>query len=351
MARQEHLKLIKQGVAAWNAWRQQHPEIRADLRNANLRRAKFREADFSRAKFSGAKLSEADFFGADLSEANLSRAYLIGADFFGADLSDTDLSHVDLSHADLRVADLIGANLSGANLSHADFFGADLSGADLSHARFWGTRLGDRDLRVMKGLETIQHNGPSALSINTIYQSEGDIPEVFVRGTGAPDSFLEYMRALAAKPIEYYTCFISYSSNDQDFAERLYADLQSNNVRCWYAPKDLKPGDFYRYQIEESIKVYDKLVLVLSQHSIKSKRVEEEVQQAWEREMQPGAPLVLFPIRVDDAVMRTERSWAAGLRSVRHISDFTRWKEHDAYQQGLQRLLRDLKAESTRQDV
>ena len=29
----------------------------------------------------------------------------------------------------------------------------------------------------------------------------------------------------------------------------------------------------------------------------------------------------------------------------RHIGDFTRWKEHDAYQKALDRLLRDLRVE------
>jgi hypothetical protein len=30
---------------------------------------------------------------------------------------------------------------------------------------------------------------------------------------------------------------------------------------------------------------------------------------------------------------------------TRHIGDFTRWKEHDAYQKALERLLRDLRVE------
>jgi hypothetical protein len=32
---------------------------------------------------------------------------------------------------------------------------------------------------------------------------------------------------------------------------------------------------------------------------------------------------------------------------TRHIGDFTRWKEHDAYQKALERLLRDLKVEAS----
>jgi hypothetical protein len=55
----------------------------------------------------------------------------------------------------------------------------------------------------VKGLKTVRHDAPSLLSINTIYLSEGDIPESFVRGTGAPDSFIEYMHALARKPFDW----------------------------------------------------------------------------------------------------------------------------------------------------
>lgn len=38
-------------------------------------------------------------------------------------------------------------------------------------------------------------------------------------------------------------------------------------------------------------------------------------------------------------------SLAAEIRRTRQIGDFSRWKDHDAYQQAFERLLRDLKAE------
>jgi hypothetical protein len=50
---------------------------------------------------------------------------------------------------------------------------------------------------------------------------------------------------------------------------------------------------------------------------------------------------VLFPIRLDDAVMETDEAWAGKLRA-RHIGDSTRWKEHDAYSKSFERVLRDL---------
>ena len=42
--------------------------------------------------------------------------------------------------------------------------------------------------------------------------------------------------------------------------------------------------------------------------------------------------------------METNQAWAAEIRRARHIGDFSRWKEHDAYQQAFERLLRDLQA-------
>ena len=54
---------------------------------------------------------------------------------------------------------------------------------------------------------------------------------------------------------------------------------------------------------------------------------------------------VLFPIRLDSAVMDTDQAWAADIRRTRHVGDFSRWKDYDAYQKAFERLLRDLKAE------
>ena len=164
-----------------------------------------------------------------------------------------------------------------------------------------------------------------------------------MRGAGLSDTFIEYARSLASHPIEYYSCFISYSSKDEDFAKRLYADLQSHGVRCWFAPEDMKIGDEIRSRIDESIRIYDKLLLVLSEHSVGSVWVKKEVETAFEKEAHQNR-LVLFPVRLDDAVMRTSQAWAADIRRQRNIGDFTCWKDHDTYQKAFTRLLRDLKA-------
>ena len=52
---------------------------------------------------------------------------------------------------------------------------------------------------------------------------------------------------------------------------------------------------------------------------------------------------VLFPIRLDDAVIKTKEAWAGLVRRDRNIGDFRRWKDHDAYKQSFARVVRDLK--------
>jgi len=113
-------------------------------------------------------------------------------------------------------------------------------------------------------------------------------------------------------------------------------------VRCWFAPENLKIGDKFRTRIDESIRLYDKLMVILTEHSIASAWAEEEVEGALEKERKSGKP-VLFPIQLDDAVMETDQAWAASLRRTRHIGDFRNWKDHDAFKKAFERLLRDLK--------
>jgi hypothetical protein len=351
MANPEHLEILKRGVEAWNKWRKDNPEVLADLFQANLQSTDLYGANLGEADLRRANLRGADLLGADLGRADLRGANLLASDIGEGNLRRANLRGADLGEANLGAADLYGADLGGANLSKAyldwaNLRAADLHDADLSQSFLNGTIFGNNDLSTVRGLETVTHRGPSTIGIDSIYQSKASIPEKFLRGAGVPEDFIVYMRSLAAKPIEFYSCFISYSSKDQEFTERLYADLQSEGVRCWFAPEDLKIGDKFRTRIDESIRSYDKLMVVLSENSIRSPWVEEEIEAALEKERQQNK-LVLFPLRLNDAVMQTQQAWAASLRRMRHIGEFSNWKDHDSYRKALERLLRDLKAEKT----
>jgi hypothetical protein len=341
MANPEHIEILKQGVEVWNRWRIDNYTIKPDLRGVILS-----GLDLSKANLIGVDLYRADLTKVNLSQANLRGAVLRRADFNGAILRKAILRWADLRQANLSEAILSQAELVEALLHRADLAGTDLSKANLSRAEIGSTVFTKNDLSAVEGLHTVRHAGPSSIGVDTLYQSQGKIPEIFLRGCGIPESFIVQLPALivARRPIEFYSCFISYSSKDQEFTERLHADLQAKGVRVWFAPEDLKIGDRFRDRIDESIRLHDKLLLILSENSVSSPWVSDEVEAAIEREHREGRT-VLFPIKIDDAVTESDKAWAAAIRRTRHIGDFTRWKDYDAYQKAFYRLLRDLKAE------
>jgi TIR domain len=97
----------------------------------------------------------------------------------------------------------------------------------------------------------------------------------------------------------------------------------------------LKIGEEFPNRIEEAIRLYDKLLVILSEHSVRSSWVEDEVRAALEKETQfkreQHPKTVLFPIKIDDAIEQEQAQWVAMMRRKRHIGDCTHWKNHDDY--------------------
>jgi TIR domain/Pentapeptide repeats (8 copies) len=278
MANPEHLEILKQGVKKWNRWREARPDIRPDLSKADLKRADLSGANLSGADFNGAKLMLANLSGADLNLTYLGWADFSRADLGGADLSKANLIHADLNGADLsraylrstdlRVANLRVANLRVANLSWTNLSGANLDGADLDGAMVESTIFSDNDLSTVQGLDNVEHRGPSTIGIDTIYKSGGTIPEVFLRGCGVPESFITFHKSLVNNPIEFYSCFISYSHADKSFARRLHDQLQARGIRCWLDEHQMLPGDKIFDAVDQRIRLWDKVLLCASASSL-----------------------------------------------------------------------------------
>ena len=205
------------------------------------------------------------------------------------------------------------------------------------------TILAGANLSNVTGLETCVHDGPSVVDHRTLELS-GRLPLRFLRGVGLPDLLIEYLPSLLNQLIQMYSCFLSYSSKDHSFAERLYADLQNSGVRCWFAPKDLRIGEKIWDTIDEEIRLRDKVLIILSENSIESDWVEDEVNKAFSEE-RGTKKTILFPLRIDDAILETREPWARKLLDQRNIGDFQRWKDHDEYQ--VRRLIPLLPVRST----
>jgi hypothetical protein len=370
MANPEHLKILKQGVEVWNDWRKHNPLIVPELSEAvlsgsKLSDANFRMANLWRASLEKGDLNGGDFDGANLFQANLKEANLAAASFQDANLEWADLSgaflykaifwNASLRHACLNRADLTAADLGGANLAGAQLEFANLAGAGLTNSI-----LADNDLSMTSGLDEVEHGGPVTIGIDTFFRSRGKIPEVFLRGCGVPEILIQHLPLFVGQPIEFYSCFISYSTKDEIFAKRLHTRMREANMRVWFAPEDLKGGKKLHEQLFEAIQIHDRLLIVLSEHSIQSDWVMTEIRKARETEKKDKRRK-LFPIRLTD--FETLRDWtcfdadtgkdlAVEVREY-FIPDFSNWKvladgHHAAFESAFARLKKDLEAENSK---
>jgi uncharacterized protein YjbI with pentapeptide repeats len=305
--------------------------VDAIMVEADLSKAYLNFAILQGVNLRNAKLVDTNFRGADLRGANLIKANMTNADLSEAILQDVDLTQdvskkTNLTEANLTEAILTGANLSGAILKKANFNGVSLS----------KTIFKNVDLRETIGLETAVHFESSVIDIDTIYLSRSNISREFLQSAGVPDIIIDSMLVNANHPMKYHTCFISYSSKDEAFANRLVTDLRRLGVQCWFAPENMIIGEDFAKRIDISIRDTDKLVVILSEHSIQSSWVEKEVQTASH----------LLPIQIDNAVASPDQAWAKKIRNEDHIGNFSDWEQSRPYLSALAHLLQALKSDT-----
>ncbi len=286
MANEHHLKILRQGVDAWNGWRRleqidpdlsgadltgailEHADLSgADLRGAILESARLRGATLNGAKLEGCTLTGAilaasyllwvDLRGRNLSGHNLDGCYFDEADLRGAQLRDVDLTGASFLGTDLRDAELDGSvltaaylastKLSGASLrmcslSTAILVDADLAGADLAEATFGRTVLANLDLSQAKGLRAVEHEGPSSVGTDTLERTLAaaskdakrlqDV-EAFFRGAGVREHLFSHLRSRAGARRRFHPAYLVHALSDVGVVRTLYEELQAKGVRCW----------------------------------------------------------------------------------------------------------------------
>ena len=331
----------------------------ADLRGALLRQAHFTSADLSNANFAEVSASDVDFNYARLDEATLIEADLWDTKFYSASLRrarlreanlprcnltraclvDADLSEASLVGANLTLADLRGATLRGARLIQANFTGARLERADFTQASIGLTQLTYVDVRNVRGLETVVHEAPSSLGIETLLRAKGALSEDFLRKAGVPEDFIIYLRTLSVPPRAASICCLLQALEQMDFGVRLLSDLRASGVRCWAIEDD--------YMIQESINealcLYDHFLLALSQEAVSDPRawVKYAVESVRAREEQEGRP-ILIPIVLDEAVLEQRADWIERLQESRRMVRFVDWNNQAAYEEGVKQVLQEL---------
>jgi hypothetical protein len=330
----------------------------ANLRGANLGGANLREANLREADLSFANLSSADLSFADLSRVDLQQATLSGADLQQATLSGSMLIEARLNQANTHFADLSNADLSFADLSGAVLTGANLWNAVLYEANFESatiglTNLGHVDLSSCRGLDSVHHDAPSTLGVDSIIHSKGRIPKIFLRGVGLPDEWIDYIPSLVGDGIQFFSCFISYSSKDKPFAIRLHDALQSKGVRCWLDEKQLLPGDDISRELEQGIHLWDKFLLCASKNSLTSRWVENEIkttlEKEWAARKEKGTSVQkLIPLNLDGYMFSDE--WDLGVLAneirSRVAADFRDWENFNSnFDKQVDRVIKALRAD------
>ncbi|RAQ42226.1 pentapeptide repeat-containing protein [Arthrospira sp. O9.13F] len=159
---QEQLTCLRRGVAFWNKWREDYPEVQPDMMNANLKGMylkgiNLRETNLTDTDLKGAYClkgscqnvegDQAHFDGSYLKEADFTGAYLQGSSFKGADLRNVNFTNAHLVGVDFRGADIQGADFSGANLYRSQLMGVIASETKWCKANLLSANLLGTDLR------------------------------------------------------------------------------------------------------------------------------------------------------------------------------------------------------------
>ncbi len=90
--------------------------------------------------------------------------------------------------------------------------------------------------------------------------------------------------------------FLSYSSEDKTVADAVCAGLETQEIRCWLAPRDVEPGQDWAATIVDAIEHCRIFVIILSSGSNKSSQVLREVERA------VNAGKIVIPFRIEDLV-------------------------------------------------
>lgn len=140
---------------------------------------------------------------------------------------------------------------------------------------------------------------------------------------------------------KYYSCFISYSHEDKEFAEKLYNDLKQCDIKCWFDRKAMKSGDDISAKVGEAIISFDKILVIISQNSLKSLWVFKEITLAENKARESRGP-VLMPIKIDNHIVEVDNVMTSMFKPQIHIGNFCDWEDPKNYQKSLDQLLKSL---------
>lgn len=90
--------------------------------------------------------------------------------------------------------------------------------------------------------------------------------------------------------------FISHSSSDKRAADAACAVLEARGIKCWIAPRDIRPGSDWGESIITAIEQTRVMLLLLSKQANSSPQIRREVERAVNRS------IIIIPVRLEDVM-------------------------------------------------
>ncbi len=364
----EHVRrLLESSDTEWNQWRAASSEIRPDLSNAEFTDVVLVGQNLSAANLEGAwfercGLAYTCFMGANLAGAAFGEVSLRCADFDDSKLHRTTFRQSDMELATFAGAEVDASMFLGASLvmDGADFRGAKLTSCRLDEARlrkasfqravlrqvslrrakfdeaaFEMTVLVDCDVRAA-ALDGAFHLGPSVIDHRTLARS-GEISRPFLRGCGFSEEMLGSLPRNMG-PID--NLYIAYDSADGEAAVRLRGDLEAAGVRCWLYCLCTKLPE-YRWEMEEPLLGWDRVLLVLSEPSEYRSAMERLAVETLEGRPDRFAPTPnLFAVQIDGG----SGGHVADSSGKLPIDDLSAWRTDPAeYERAVARLVQRIR--------
>lgn len=309
----------------------------ANLDSISFQSLKVKNSSFSHSRIIWTKVINSQFEDVSFDDCTF-KYFMANFSFF----NKCNFIGTDIYNSEFNTGNIKSASFQNSELLENTFKDFGLHDIDYNNATIGNLSLINVSILNPNHLEKVIHRFASYIDANSLLESSQVLPPVFLRGMGIQEQLIEYLPSLAGKAIDFYSCFISYSK-DQNFADRIYSDLQSKGVRCWLYTADMKTGEKLKETIYQAIKMHDKLLVVISANSENSDWVEEEVFKALDEEKKQHKN-ILFPIMIDNTALESEKPWIQKIKNSRHIGDFRDWdKNIEKYTKSLDRLLRDLK--------
>lgn len=116
-----------------------------------------------------------------------------------------------------------------------------------------------------------------------------------------------------------YDVFISFKSENQETAEKIFDDLTSKGIKCWISSRGIRGGQNYQEEIVKALKDAAIMVLVFSASADKSDEIKKELGLASKYKKH------VIPVRIEDFFPGEKYEYELATRQ--YIDLFKNWEK------------------------